>query len=66
MLAFYALVAPGAGQSTFTGVLFAFLLGQLFLLARVAMRVAQLGGASALFQALGAPAGESSSVSRGR
>ena len=66
MLAGYAWIAPGAGQSTTTGVLAAFAIGQLYLLARVGMRVALLGGEVDLFQTIGAVDGVSSSTRRGR
>ena len=43
LLGLYALIAPGAGQSTIIGVVLAFLVAQLFLLARVAVRLTLLG-----------------------
>ncbi len=39
LIALYALVAPGPGQSTAVGIALAFLLGQLYLVARLALRL---------------------------
>jgi hypothetical protein len=39
VIALYALLAPGPGQSTWLGIALAFLLGQLFLVARLALRL---------------------------
>jgi len=39
VIALYALLAPGPGQSTAVGIAFAFLVGQLFLVARLALRL---------------------------
>ena len=52
LLALYAWIAPGAGQSTTAGVAFAFLVGQLFLVARLVIRLSLLGGAVALYQSV--------------
>ena len=43
LLGIYGLIAPGAGPSTIVGVILAFFVGQLFLLARVAVRLTLLG-----------------------
>ena len=43
LLGIYGLIAPGAGPSTIVGVVLAFFVGQLFLLARVAVRLTLLG-----------------------
>lgn len=51
LLAIYAVVAPGVGQSSRQAVLFAFAVGQLFLLVRMFTRLALLGGQVALYQA---------------
>jgi hypothetical protein len=51
-LAIYAALAPGVSQSTFVGVLFAFIAGQIFLFARLALRVALLGSETAYYQAM--------------
>jgi len=51
LLALYAWLAPGAGQSTWAGVLLAFVAGQIFLCARVAVRVTRLGSEVAFYQA---------------
>jgi len=39
MLAIYAWIAPGANQSTFTGVVFAFCVGQAFLISKLMLRL---------------------------
>jgi hypothetical protein len=52
LLALYAMLAPGATQSTFAGVLFAFIVGQVFLLARLALRLTLLGSQTAYYQAM--------------
>jgi hypothetical protein len=39
MLAFYAWIAPGANQSAFTGVAFAFCIGQAFLISKLMLRL---------------------------
>jgi hypothetical protein len=51
LLAIYAMLAPGAGQSTIVGVSLAFLAGQVFLFARLALRLTLLGSQTAFFQA---------------
>ena len=53
LLSFYAWVAPGADQSTSTGVLFAFVFGQLFLVARLIIRLSLYGGELELYRTLG-------------
>ncbi|MFQ5876899.1 MAG: hypothetical protein ACE5JH_04285 [Acidobacteriota bacterium] len=50
LLLLYALLAPGAGPSSAAGVALAFLAGQLFLLARLAVRLTLLAGQTVLFQ----------------
>lgn len=45
----YALVAPGAGQATWPQVVGAFFVGQAFLIARLVLRLAVLGGALSLY-----------------
>lgn len=52
LLAIYAAIAPGAAQSTFIGVFFAFIAGQVFLFARLTLRVALLGSETAYYQAV--------------
>jgi hypothetical protein len=51
LLAAYRSVAPGAGQSTLPGVLLAFLGGQLFLVAKLILRLTFYGAQMALYQA---------------
>ena len=51
-LAAYALVAPGAGQTTQRAVLWAFGAGQLFLLFKLLMRLSLYAGQTALYQGL--------------
>jgi hypothetical protein len=51
LLAAYALVAPGAGQSKTWTVLLVFLLGQLFLIAKLVMRLTLYAGQTELFKA---------------
>jgi len=50
LLALYAWLSPGAGQSTWIGVVLAFVGGQIFLCARLALRVALLGSEMAYYQ----------------
>lgn len=50
-MALYAWWAPGVGQSTWVGVVAAFAASQIYLLGRVAWRVAQLGAEARLFSA---------------
>ena len=52
ILLVYTYIAPGSGQSTLIGVVFAFLAGQLVLFSRLVVRLALLGGQTALFQDL--------------
>lgn len=49
ILGLYALLAPGPGQSTWLGVVAAFLVGQLMLIVRLGLRVSLLGGETALY-----------------
>lgn len=56
LLAIYAWVAPGAGQSTTTGILLAFLMGQLFLAVKLGLRLAFFGGQMAIYNAASRPA----------
>ena len=51
-LAVYSLLAPGVGQSSWVGVLFAFVVGQLFLIVKLILRLALLGGETALYRSL--------------
>ena len=51
LLAIYAMLAPGARQSTIVGVSLAFIAGQVFLFARLALRLTLLGSQTAFFQA---------------
>lgn len=58
----YKLLAPGVGQASWLAVIGAFLVGQLFLLARLAVRLSLLGGELQLYDRLtpfGAPADDS-------
>jgi len=55
LLALYAVLAPGAGQSTFAGVLLAFIVGQVFLFARLVLRLTLLGSQTAYYQAVSRP-----------
>lgn len=50
VIALYALLAPGPGQSTALGVALAFLLGQLYLMARLAMRLTFFGAQMRLYE----------------
>jgi hypothetical protein len=52
LLALFFVAAPGAGQSTPAGVLGAFCVGQLFLLARTYVRLSLLAGQTVLYSAL--------------
>lgn len=53
----YSFVAPGPGQSSVVAVLAAFALGQLFLAAKLGLRLLLLGSETALFQSLGVRSG---------
>ncbi len=53
LLVLYALVAPGAGQSTFVTVALAFLLSQVYLALRLALRLSLLAAEVALFRTPG-------------
>ena len=50
LLALYAFVAPGAAQSTTTGVVLAFLIGQAYLVAKLMLRLAFYGGELAIYE----------------
>lgn len=50
LLALYAGVAPGPGQGTWIGVILAFLVGQLALATKIALRLALLGSEASLFR----------------
>lgn len=50
LLVLFALVAPGAGQSTFLTVALAFLLSQVYLLARLALRLSLLASEVAVYR----------------
>jgi hypothetical protein len=52
LLAIYAMLAPGAGQSTIVGIAFAFIAGQAFLFVRLIVRLTLLGSQTAYFQAM--------------
>jgi hypothetical protein len=56
VLAGYAVLAPGAGQSTEQAVLRAFAVGQLFLLMKLFTRLSLLGAQAALYQSMREPA----------
>lgn len=51
VIALYALLAPGPGQSTVVGVALALLMGQLFLVARLAVRLSFFGAQMRLYEA---------------
>jgi hypothetical protein len=53
LLALYAAVAPGARQASVPGVVFAFLLGQLYLVVKLVLRLTFYGSQMAVFEALG-------------
>jgi hypothetical protein len=50
LLGIYAFVAPGAAQSTTSGVALAFLVGQAYLVAKLMLRLAFYGGELAIYQ----------------
>lgn len=50
LLAVYALMAPGPGQSTVLGIALAFLVGQLYLVARLALRLTFFGAQMRLYE----------------
>jgi hypothetical protein len=52
MLALYSVVAPGAGQSNYATIFLAFVIGQLFLIAKLIMRLTLYGAQTSLFKAL--------------
>ncbi len=52
LLALYATAAPGVGQSTLPTVVLAFLFSQLYLVARLTLRLGLLGGQMHLYRAL--------------
>lgn len=49
-LALYAQLAPGAGQASWSAVVFAFLVGQLALVVRISLRLGLLAGETRLYQ----------------
>jgi hypothetical protein len=53
LLALWAWIGPGIAQSTWSGVVLAFAVGQLYLLARLTLRVALLGAEVDLYRRLG-------------
>ncbi len=57
LLGLYALIAPAAGPASWAGVVLAFLLGQAALATRLGLRLATLGGETALFAATPSAAG---------
>ena len=48
----YAFIAPGARQSTVPGIVFAFLLGQLYLVVKLVLRLTFYGGQMALYESM--------------
>jgi hypothetical protein len=52
MMLFYWLVAPGAGQSSWTAILGAFLIGQLYIVTRIGTRCLFYSSQTAMFNAL--------------
>ncbi len=50
LLGLYGFVAPGAAQSTVTGVVLAFLIGQAYLVAKLMLRLAFYGGELAIYE----------------
>lgn len=53
LLLIYGWIAPGPEQSTWIGMLFAFAVGQLFLMAKLVIRLSVLAGQMALYQETG-------------
>lgn len=53
LVAFWTVVGPGAGQASWLAILVAFLFGQLYLLARIALRLALLAAAGELQRGMG-------------
>ncbi len=53
----YLQLAPGAGQSTLFAVALAFLVSQVYLVARLAVRLGLLGGQMSLYRSLGSSSG---------
>ena len=64
LLVFYSAMAPGVHQSSITGVLVAFLIGQGFLVARLIMRLWFYGGQMALYETITAMPAEAKPVSK--
>ena len=64
LLVFYSAMAPGVHQSSTTGVLVAFLIGQGFLVARLIMRLWFYGGQMALYETITAMPAEAKPVSK--
>ena len=50
LLGLYSFAAPGAGQSTMTGVVLAFVVGQAYLVAKLMLRLSFYGGQLALYE----------------
>jgi len=55
LMALYLAVAPGVGPASFAGVLLAFVLAQVYLVARLFLRVGLLGGQLELYRQAGIP-----------
>jgi hypothetical protein len=53
LLAGYALIAPGAGQSTVVGVVLTFLLAQVYLIVKLLLRLTFYGGQLAVYESTG-------------
>jgi hypothetical protein len=53
LLGLYAFSAPGAGQTTVTAVVLAFIIGQAYLIAKLVLRLAFYGGQLAIYEAAG-------------
>ena len=64
LLLFYSMVAPGVHQSTTTGVLIAFLVGQGFLVAKLMVRLWFYGGQIALYETITTMPAEPEPVSK--
>jgi hypothetical protein len=52
-IALYALVAPGAGQTTAVGVVLAFAVGQAFIVVKLVLRLTRLGAQAAVYRDAG-------------
>ena len=53
LFALYLWLAPGAGQSSFAGIVLAFLFSQLYLIARLGVRLGLLSGQMSLYRSAG-------------